>query len=264
MRYSKFTENKIEDYYKCLYRERLRLKDWLDRVKNRIKEEEVEEERLKQLQFLLGEIFAPGKKCLIVGAGTGGAAIVLFKKFKCEVWGIEPDEKALDIIHSKCKEIDLSPDNFKKEYCEKMSFPEEEFDFIYCFTVLEHVNDVSQCIDEMIRVLKRGGVIYINTPNYQFPYEGHYKIPFPTFLPKIFGYIFLLLLRRPTKYFFKNINYITSKDIDKILFKKNNIIYFRIFRGKNLEKKTIIQRIYAFIQQKLLIYPTQEVIIKKV
>jgi len=77
MRYSKFTENKIEDYYKCLYRERLRLKDWLDRVKNRIKEEEVEEERLKQLQFLLGKIFAPGKKCLIVGAGTGGGSYSL-------------------------------------------------------------------------------------------------------------------------------------------------------------------------------------------
>ncbi len=111
-----------------------------------------------------------------------------------------------------------------KEYCEKTSFPDDEFDFVYCFTVLEHVNDISKCIDEMIRILKPGGTIYINTPNYQFPYERHYKIPFPTFFPKIFGYIFLRILNRPTKYFNKNIKYSTVKKLNKILSKKSNII----------------------------------------
>ncbi len=44
----------------------------------------------------------------------GGAGIVLFKKFKCKVYGIEPNKVALDIIHSKCKEIGLNPNNFKR------------------------------------------------------------------------------------------------------------------------------------------------------
>lgn len=264
MRYSNETETKIKNYYINLYQKELGLKDWKERVQNRLDEEKNETERLERLQFMLGKNFTPGEKCFIVGAGTGGGAVVLFEKFKCNVFGIEPDEKALDIIHSKCREVGLNPDNFRKEYCENIAFPDNEFDFIYCFTVLEHVNDCECCINEMLRILKQGGIIYINTPNYQFPYEGHYKIPFPTPLPKIFGYIFLQILRRPTKFFNKNIIYITVKTIDKILYEKSNIVWFRIFEGGKPKPKTILQKIYTFIQHRLLIYPHQKIVIKKI
>ena len=59
----------------------------------------------------------------------------------------------------------------------------------------------------MIRVLKPNGYIYINTHDYRFPYERHYKIVFPAFLPKVFGYLYLLLKGKPIK-FLRHINYV--------------------------------------------------------
>jgi 2-polyprenyl-3-methyl-5-hydroxy-6-metoxy-1,4-benzoquinol methylase len=48
-------------------------------------------------------------------------------------------------------------------------------DFIYSLEVMEHVQDPKKVLSEIYRLLKKDGMAYISTCNYDSFYEGHYK-----------------------------------------------------------------------------------------
>jgi len=260
MSYSENLKKKILNYYRDYYKS-CGLDNFEEKSKKRLFEEDLERKRIERLTEILSLNFK-GQKHFIFGAGTGGLAVVLHQNFFCEVAGIEPQSKALDIIREKVKEKGINPDNFKKEFGENLSFQSGQFDFVHCFTVLEHVNNVEKSIKEMIRITKPGGHIYINTPNYKYPQERHYKIFFPTFLPKIFGILWLLLNRKPTK-FLKTINFITEKRLNKVLNNNGNIYWLRIYKPL-LKEKGLKGKVFNFFKFNLGVYPTQEIIIKKI
>ena len=52
-------------------------------------------------------------------------------------------------------------------------FKEESFDVVISTELLEHVRDWRLVVDNMKRVLKRGGYIYITTRSRGFPYHGY-------------------------------------------------------------------------------------------
>jgi len=261
MRFSKKLQKKILNYYERYYRS-CGLKDFQERAKMRLYEEEREEQRLQRLQALFCWDFK-NKKHLIVGAGTAGLAVVLKQKYNGEVFGIEPSEEELEIIKEKCQEIGLNFSNFKKEFAENISFSTNFFDFVYCITVLEHVQDVEQSIKEMLRVLKPNGFLYVDTPNYTFPFERHYKIVFPTFLPKFLGKIYLALRSKPID-FINSINFLTEKKVNKILMRQKNIKWLRIYQSNFLfEKKGLKGFLMKILTKNLFIYPNQEIIIQK-
>jgi SAM-dependent methyltransferase len=76
---------------------------------------------------------------------------------------------------------------------EVLPFEPGVFNAILSHEVLEHVRDDQQSIEEMLRVLKRGGVILLFVPNRGYPFEthgiywrGHYhfgNIPLVNYLP---------------------------------------------------------------------------------
>ncbi len=261
MNYSPELQNKIATYYEKYYQS-CGLKDFKKRAQERLREEELELARMKSLQEVLNKKFERGQKHFIVGAGTGGLAVVLAREYGCDVYGIEPDKEQFEIIREKCRQAGVNPKNFKQEFGENISFSAEKFDFLHCFTVLEHVQKIEKCIQEMIRVTKPGGVIYINTPNYRFPLERHYKIFFPTFLPKPFGYFYLFLRGKPIK-FLKSINFITQSQISKILARQEGIYWLRIYRPLERKKEGLKHLFLNFLKFHLFIYPNQEIVIKK-
>ena len=260
MSYTLELQNKILEYYTKYYKS-YGLKNAGKLAEKRLNEEALELKRMDRLQDILNIKFNNSQNHFIFGVGTGGLAVVLKNNFGCNVSGIEPCDEEFDIIQAKLKQAGIDPSNFKKEFGENLSFKNNQFDFVHCYTVLEHVRDVKKCIEEIIRVVKPRGVVYINTPNYRYPEERHYKIFFPTFLPKIFGYLWLLLNRRPIR-FLKSINFITEKKINKLLKKHNNIKWHRIKEPLTRERglKGIILNFFKF---KLRVYPMQEIVIKK-
>lgn len=260
MNYSPQLQEKIIAYYEKYYQS-CGLSDYRERAKQRLEEELLEPIRMRYLQEILNKRFIQGEKHFIFGAGTGGLAVSLFKEYGCDVYGIEPCPEEFAIIQGKCKEVGINPANFRKEFGEKLSFKENQFDLVHCFNVLEHVNDIKKCIEEMIRITKPGGYIYINNPNYSYPIERHYKIPFPTFLPKIFGYFYLMLLGKPYK-FLKSINFVTEKGLNKILNEEKNIYWFRVYKPSERDRG-LKYFFLNFIRFNLFIYPKQEIIIKK-
>lgn len=252
-------EKKLIAYYTHYYRDECGLPDFATRVQQRLHEEDKDLERMRRLEKLLGcNLY--GKKHFIVGTGTGGLAVVLHHYFQGEVHGIEPSAPEMEIIKLKCQENGLHPDYFKAEYGEKISEPSNAYDFVFCITVLEHVSNVRKCLEEMIRITKPEGKIYINTPNYAYPYEGHYKIHLPTW-SKLLSRWWLRALGKPDA-FLRTVNLFSDRDLNKILAHQKNIAWLRIY-----EPLSISGGLWGwwlnYLKFKKGIYPTQDIIITK-
>ncbi len=170
------------------------------------------------------------KKVLIVGLGLSYTYVNDLIKKGAIVYGIEPDPKRIDVQYMNAQLVNIPRERIIKGVAEDLPFDDEMFDFVLCFTVLEHVQDVKKALSEMYRVLKKNsGVLFLETPDFRYPYEPHYKIYIHKYF---FGlrylYTFLspliqkaimksiiLILRRPTKYL-QTINFLNEKKLKKI------------------------------------------------
>jgi SAM-dependent methyltransferase len=67
-----------------------------------------------------------------------------------------------------------------------LALPNSSYDFIFSFNAFEHIPDPSLAIDEMIRLLRPGGIIWIDfNPLYASPLGLHafcFKMPYPQYL----------------------------------------------------------------------------------
>jgi 2-polyprenyl-3-methyl-5-hydroxy-6-metoxy-1,4-benzoquinol methylase len=107
--------------------------------------------------------FQPEKGTLLdIGSGTGDFLITA-KKTGWQITGIEPNEKAKTIAISKGVTF---VDNLE-------SIPNQTFDIITMWHVLEHVPDLENQIKTLKRLLKPNGTIIIAVPNYK-SYDAKY------------------------------------------------------------------------------------------
>lgn len=119
-------------------------------------------------------------RILDVGCGCGTN---LFH-FLCrgyDAYGIDCCRWKLDFCRQKIKDFDFPAEWDAHIYDgkgEELPFQTEEFDAVTNYMVLEHVDDWRQCIREMLRVTKRGGIVRIIAPDYRNSYEEHYGIHF--------------------------------------------------------------------------------------
>jgi SAM-dependent methyltransferase len=102
--------------------------------------------------------------------------------------------------------------------------PDNSFDFVVSFQVLEHVKSIEHIFKECIRILKPGGIMYHVCPNYHSFYEGHYKIIWFPFLNKTLGRYYLKQIGRHTSTFEDLINIVKPNHIAKILKRNENNI----------------------------------------
>ena len=153
---------------------------------------------------------------------------------KADVYALEPNESAIEILKLKAKKNKITVNKIFKYCAEAMPFENNYFDFVYCYTVIEHVRNVEQSIKEMIRVTKKGGYMYINCPDYRFIWEPHYKIYLPLFLPMVFSKFILKLLGRQTD-FFNSLQLVNAKKL-KNIFRKYQVTALQIIRNDSKNK----------------------------
>lgn len=101
---------------------------------------------------------ADNGKLLDVGAGTG-SFVSHMQSNGWQATGLEPDEAArLNAL--SVNKVNLStPDVF-------YDFPPDSFDVITMWHVLEHVHDLHVYMEQLKKILKPGGKIFIAVPNY--------------------------------------------------------------------------------------------------
>jgi len=117
----------------------------------------------KKINWIEKEV--PGKgKILDLGAGTG-EFLAQVKKVGWQIFGVEPNEGARNLAAEKG--VDLLEDS--------ASFPDQHFDVITMWHVLEHVPDLEKQIKELGRLLKPDGLLVIAVPNFKSYDAGEYK-----------------------------------------------------------------------------------------
>lgn len=62
---------------------------------------------------------------------------------------------------------------------------------------MEHVQDPLRVLQEMVRVTRQGGGIYIRCPDYRSTFEAHYQLPWLPMFPRKIARLYLKLLGRP-------------------------------------------------------------------
>src|SRR5205823_1401841 len=60
-----------------------------------------------------------------------------------------------------------------------LPFSDESFDIVYSAYALEHTEQPETVLLESMRVLKPGGVLHFELPNFLTPFEGHYLAIMP-------------------------------------------------------------------------------------
>jgi 2-polyprenyl-3-methyl-5-hydroxy-6-metoxy-1,4-benzoquinol methylase len=98
-------------------------------------------------------------RLLDIGCGVGDFLLQV-KKLGWEVMGIEPSEQAANIAQSRLGFTPLKPTDYEK-------LPDQSFDVITMWHVLEHVDDLKFQTKELKRLLRPGGRLVIALPNYQ-------------------------------------------------------------------------------------------------
>nr|WP_317039624.1 class I SAM-dependent methyltransferase [Salinimicrobium catena] len=117
----------------------------------------------KKLEWIEKEKKGRGK-LLDIGAGTGDF-LAEAKKKGYDVFGVEPNSGA--------KQLALKKGISLKE--NTSSFPDEEFDVITMWHVLEHVPDLEDQVNELFRVLKKDGLLVVAVPNFKSYDANVYK-----------------------------------------------------------------------------------------
>lgn len=188
--------------------------------------------------FILGEIEKVfnfynktlGGNILDVGCSMGGLLYSLYNSNKFDfIAGIDIDETAIEMAKEYKKIKNIKDDNLSiiNSGIYSIPFKENTFDFILMKDVGEHLenkNNLELAILELMRVLKKGGFIFIETPNYLFPFEVHLKVPMmPFFSTKSNTKLIAKILNKNSN-FVNHLNFTTPKMFENI-FRDNNISF---------------------------------------
>ncbi len=117
--------------------------------------------------------------CLDVGCSGGIIDRTLAGCFK-QVVGVDVDRSAVDRARA------ASPENASFLIGDGMAlaFKSCVFDLVICNHTYEHVPCAEALFSEVRRILKPGGICYFAAPNKFSPIEGHYHLPFLSWLPR--------------------------------------------------------------------------------
>ena len=195
---------------------------------------------------------------LDIGSGIGDY-VLAGRKLGIKSYGIEPDligvgsaETSLQIARDR---VD-NPRVFFSGVGEKLPFSDSQFHLITMNQVVEHVQDISAVLSEALRVLKPGGVLLVNCPNYLSFYEPHYKIFWFPLLPRFIAKIYLRSRGRDPK-FLDGINYVTRNRLNGMLaklscdYEDEDISYLRERIAQPLQIRSRILRWSALVAHRL-------------
>ncbi len=129
---------------------------------------------------------------LDIGCGDAGQTEFFAKHFQVSI-GIDLQYKRLndyknDLIFQGVKNIYLVGGN-----AENLPFKSETLDCVTCFEVLEHVRNEDNALSEIMRVLRKNGLLIMSVPHRWWVFETHgadlpilpwNRVPFFSWLPK--------------------------------------------------------------------------------
>ena len=180
------------------------------------------ETRLRQWQRLVNKIgpHHVNSACIIeIGSGLGLFTLV-GRLLKYNIVGIEPSSDRYEAslrVAPKVFAHNGVEDSLIQASSEALPLPSARVDIITSFQALEHVANLAQTLGEMRRVLKPGGVLFAQVPNYASWYEAHYGLFMPLWLGKRWAKRLVPLYGRPSR-FLNHLQWLTPSTLRTMLY----------------------------------------------
>lgn len=161
-----------------------------------------------------------GGRVLDIGCGFG-AFVISARRLGLEAVGVEiapfEVEYAKRRLEREMPGLEATSIYFQGDG-HKVPFEDQSFDAVTLWNVLEHVPDGKRLLQEVTRVLKPTGIVFIICPNYAaFRQEAHYIIPWWPLLPRKLASVYLRMRGRNPRFFETSIFYRTNWEILRVL-----------------------------------------------
>ena len=238
----------VFNYYKNYYFDQLGIPYWKQLVEARLNEDNSYGLDISVL-FHKDYFLNVSRKALVVGSGTGVECRLLKRLGFSHVVGIEPNHQAIKISNQYATD----GVEYICSVAESINLKDGTFDYVHCYTVLEHVQTPLRVIHEIHRLLKPQGFSYIAMPNYNHIFEGHYKVILPLFLGKSVSSFLLSLYKRP-KGFLDSLNFLNNEDMKDLLvrssfntYRQSRLIKTRVLKLRTLLSSEAFKQLYSKI-----------------
>jgi 2-polyprenyl-3-methyl-5-hydroxy-6-metoxy-1,4-benzoquinol methylase len=108
----------------------------------------------------------PGQRILDAGCGHGDYS-VLARKAGARVWAFDLSPRMVENTRRRLIRNELEVEALTVGSVTSINYPDENFDVVMCLGVIAHVPDYArqQAVNELARVLRHAGLLYISTPN---------------------------------------------------------------------------------------------------
>ncbi len=117
--------------------------------------------RRKIFLYFVGKYTKPNAKIFDFGCGSGYLVGEL-QKMGYDTYGLDFEKYAIDYG------LNQGINNLKLATGEKIDYPDETFNIVTAFDVLEHIENEKPIIKELVRILKPGGKMIISVPAYMW------------------------------------------------------------------------------------------------
>jgi ubiquinone/menaquinone biosynthesis C-methylase UbiE len=158
------------------------------------------------------------KRILEVGSGYGMMVVHGCLNYGLDMHGLEPPKQGFEGRYEIAQKLLLDNGlDSSRIVCgtgEEIPFPDESFDIVYSFQVLEHVQNPYKVLQESWRVLRPGGILYCDAPNYRTFWEGHYNIPWIPGMPKWAARLYIRLWGRDSSYI-DHLNFLNQPEMER-------------------------------------------------
>lgn len=135
---------------------------------------------------------------------ASGAMTHFFAKYFKKIVAVDIDAKAIDMARLSNKDKNVL---FQLSDALKLPFKDASFDLVICNHVYEHVPSAKKMMEEVHRVLKKGGICYFSGPNKYTLIEPHYLLPFLSWFPKGLANYYLKLFHKGIIYYETPLSY---------------------------------------------------------
>jgi SAM-dependent methyltransferase len=125
-----------------------------------------------------------GSDVLCSGCGSAGDLMAFLQAGASRACGIEVDDGLADLARKRFVGTRFESVVAVQVYDgSTLPYESDAFDIVFSMHVIEHTKDPAAYLAELFRVLRFGGIIFLDVPNRYYRIEQHILIPYIHYLP---------------------------------------------------------------------------------
>lgn len=132
--------------------------EWTERIVPDETEKGIVSIHLKRYEFARGKCL--GKRVLDLGCGTGYGSAYLAEKAS-RVTAVDHDSETIQYALRRYPSKNIE---YLLADAERLPFKNESFEIICCFEAIEHFKYPDQCLNQVKKILKKNGLLFLSTP----------------------------------------------------------------------------------------------------